>query len=101
MPTEFEKRVWKLLKKIQKGKVATYKQVAVALGKPKAARAVGNACRKNPFPVEVPCHRVVCSDGSVGDYSKGVRKKIELLRKEGIEIKNNKIAYFKKALRVF
>lgn len=96
MPTEFEKQVWKLLKKIPRGKITTYKQIATALHKPNAARAVGNACSKNPYAPRVPCHRVVCSDKRLGGYSKGIKKKIELLGKEGIEIKKGRVVDFKK-----
>lgn len=72
--------------------MATYAQIAKALGSPKSARAVGNALNKNPFPGErVPCHRVVRSDGTVGGFMSGTGKKIALLRREGVEMKNGKI----------
>ena len=90
----FNESVWKMLEKIPSGRVTTYKFLAIALGKPNAARAVGNACKANPFPVKVPCHRVVKSDGSIGGYSRGERAKIRLLRKEGIRVKNTKILDF-------
>lgn len=101
MPTEFESKVWLFLKKIPKGKITTYKQIALALRRPNGARAVGNACNRNPYAPKVPCHRVVRSDGKVGGYSKGVKRKIELLGNEGIEIKNNKIVGFEKYLFKF
>ncbi len=91
----FDEKVWKLLKKIPKGKVTTYKELAMALGKPMAARVVGNACNRNPFAPKVPCHRVVKSSGFVGEYTKGWKRKEALLRREGIKIKNHKILSFK------
>ncbi len=90
MKTFFDK-VMEATRLIPKGKVTTYGRIAEFIGKPKASRAVGNALNKNPTPIIVPCHRVVRSDGSVGGFASGPKKKIELLRKECIEIKNNKI----------
>lgn len=97
----FAIRVWALLKKIPRGKVSTYKQVAIALGNPNAARAVGNACRRNSNAPKVPCHRVVRSDGCIGGYSKGVKKKVGLLEKEGIEVNNGRIKNFQKSFSNF
>ena len=65
--TEFQIAVWKELLKIPKGKTKTYKEIAVAIGRPKSSRAVANACAQNPYAPDVPCHRVVRSDGSLGD----------------------------------
>ncbi len=83
--TKFQIKVWKYLKKIPKGKVKTYKEVAIAINKPKSARAVANACGKNPYSPKVPCHRVIRSDGTIGGFSgQGGRKaKKKLLKKEG------------------
>ena len=67
--TDFQIKVWKALKKIKKGEVKTYKEVAMAINRPKAARAVANACAKNPYAPEVPCHRVIRSDGTMGGFS--------------------------------
>ena len=80
--TKFQIKVWNELKNIPKGEVRTYK----AIGKPNSIRAVANACGKNPKPVEIPCHRVVRSNGYLGGYSGkgGLSKKLELLKKEGI-----------------
>ena len=80
----FEEKVWSQIKKIPRGKTVTYSEIARRIGMPKAARAVGNAVGKNPFPVVVPCHRVVRSDGKLGGYSGpgGIRRKRELLRRE-------------------
>ena len=84
--TKFQKKVWNYLKTIRKGSVKTYKQVAIAINRPKSARAVANAVGKNPFPTKIPCHRVIRSDGSLGGYSGkgGVKTKKLLLKREGI-----------------
>ncbi len=83
--TKFQIKVWKFLMKIPKGKVKTYKQVAIAIRNPRSARAVANACGKNPYAPKVPCHRVIRSDGSMGGYSGpgGIKTKKKLLKKEG------------------
>ena len=83
--TQFQLKVWSYLKKIPKGKLKTYAQVAKAIGKPKAARAVANAIGKNPFPPKIPCHRVIRSDGKLGGYSAkgGIKTKKKLLKNEG------------------
>ena len=83
--TDFQIKVWKFLKKIKKGKVKTYKEVAIAINKPKAARAVANACAKNPYAPRIPCHRVIRSDGTIGGFSApgGIKAKKKLLKKEG------------------
>jgi O-6-methylguanine DNA methyltransferase len=94
----FNEKVWFLLKKIPRGKVSTYKEIAKALGNPNSSRAVGNACNKNPFSPEVPCHRIVKSDGRLGGFAKGTKQKARLLEKEGIKIKNNRIMDFEKIL---
>ena len=83
--TKFEIKVWEEIKKIPKGSVKTYKEIASILGKPNSSRAVANACAKNPLIREIPCHRVIRSDGFLGGYSGkgGVKKKSELLIEEG------------------
>ena len=83
--TEFQQKAWEYLKKIPRGKVKTYFEVAKGIGKPLATRAVANAIGKNPYPIKIPCHRVIRSDGTLGGYSGkgGVKKKKELLTKEG------------------
>ena len=85
--TEFQIKVWKELSKIPKGEVRTYKQIAKSIGKPKSSRAVANACAKNPYPIVIPCHRVIRSDGLIGGYSGygGIKRKKELLQKEGLK----------------
>ena len=84
--TKFQLKVWKYLKTIPKGKVKTYKEVAIGINRPKSARAVANAVGKNPFAPKIPCHRVIRSDGSLGGYSGkgGVKTKKRLLKREGI-----------------
>ena len=86
--TKFQLRVWKYLTTIPKGSVRTYKQVAIAINCPKAARAVANACAKNPYAPKIPCHRVIRSDGGLGGYSGrgGIRQKLKLLRSEKVSI---------------
>jgi O-6-methylguanine DNA methyltransferase len=82
--TVFERKVWEELKKIPLGTTKSYKQIAKAIGRPNASRAVANACGKNPKPIEIPCHRVIKSDGSLGGYSAqgGVETKRKLLELE-------------------
>ena len=80
--TKFQKKVYQAVKTIPKGQVRTYGWVAKKIGRPKAARVVGNALNQNPFPVIVPCHRVVSSNG-LGGFARGLKKKRELLRSEG------------------
>ena len=84
--TKFQKKVWNYLKTIRKGTVKSYKEVAIAINRPKSARAVANAVGKNPFAPKIPCHRVIRSDGSLGGYSGkgGVKTKKLLLKREGI-----------------
>ncbi len=86
--SKFQLKVWKYLQKIPKGKVKTYKQVAIAIKRPKSARAVANACAKNPYAPKIPCHRVIRSDGALGGYSGkgGIKQKLRLLRSEKVAI---------------
>ncbi|MDP4012445.1 MAG: MGMT family protein [Candidatus Nanoarchaeia archaeon] len=88
----FTERVWEQLKLIPKGKVASYKTLSEAMNS-KAYRAVGSAVKKNPYAPGVPCHRVVKNNGEIGGYSGpgGVKRKIEILKKEGVEIIKNKV----------
>jgi len=87
--TKFQLKVWNYLKKIPKGKVKSYLDVAKAIGKPKAFRAVANAVGKNPYPPLIPCHRVIRSDGSLGGYSGkgGINEKRRLLFIEKANLK--------------
>jgi len=92
MITAFQHTIYEALKKVPKGRVTTYKELAHAVHS-KAYRAVGSAMRKNPFAPMVPCHRVINADGSVGNFSGkgGVKGKIAFLRKEGICVIQSKI----------
>ena len=82
--TKFQKKVWREISKIPKGKTKTYKEIAILIGNSKSFRAVANACGKNPYPISIPCHRVIKSDGSMGGYSAkgGVKRKKMLLASE-------------------
>jgi len=82
--TEFQIKVWEQIKKIPEGETRSYKEIAIAIGSPKSSRAVANACGKNPYPILIPCHRVIRSDGSLGGYSGlgGLSKKKHLIEKE-------------------
>ena len=86
--TKFQLKVWNYLKKIPRGSVKTYSQIAKDIGKPLAVRAVANAIRKNPYAPKIPCHRVIKSDGSLGGYSGkgGVNTKKKLLKNEGVTL---------------
>lgn len=106
MPKFYEK-VYEICRKVPEGKLTTYKALAEKLGS-KAYRAVGTAMNKNPHGIlnckgkdMVPCHRVVASSGHLHGFAHGLKKKAELLRKEGIKIKNNKIEDFEKVLYKF
>ncbi|MBI2129979.1 MGMT family protein [Candidatus Woesearchaeota archaeon] len=95
----FNDVVLAIVKKIPKGRITTYKEIGRALKrKGQIYRAVGRALHENKCPVIIPCHRVVKSDGSIGGYSRGIKKKINLLKKEGIEVKNNEIIDFEEKL---
>lgn len=88
-------KLYDLLSQIPKGKVTTYKALADELGT-KGYRAVGQIVGKNPNAPKVPCHRVVRSDGGLGGYAFGLKKKIELLSAEGVKISEGKVADFNK-----
>ncbi|MBI5732676.1 MGMT family protein [Candidatus Jorgensenbacteria bacterium] len=91
MTTLFAKKAYRVVKNIPKGKVSTYQAVARAIHKPRASRAVGHALKCNPYAPQVPCHRVIRSDGTVGGYARGAKKKIEFLKQEGIIVIGKKI----------
>lgn len=111
----FKERVFKVVSKIPRGAVMTYKEVAKAAGRPRAYRAVGNILHRNPRPmygprqglslpivkdspwrsnIAIPCHRVVKSDGEVGGYAAGNLRKVRLLKQEGIIIKRGCVENF-------
>jgi O-6-methylguanine DNA methyltransferase len=85
--TDFQKSVWRQMLKISTGKTKSYGEIASAIGKPKAVRAVGGACGANPVPVLVPCHRVLAANKKLGGFSGGLDWKRSLLTREGIEIR--------------
>ena len=89
--TQFERDVLVATFRIPKGKLSTYKRVAEKIGRPKSYRAVANALHKNPLWPVVPCHRVVCSDGSFGGPEKGAEGRRKRVAKEGVPIKNGKV----------
>lgn len=84
--TEFQKKVWKALCDIPYGEICSYKDIAIAVGSPKACRAVGMANHVNPIIIVVPCHRVIGSSGKIVGYGQGIDMQIHLLRLEGVEI---------------
>ena len=84
--TEFQKSVWRALLKIAPGKTKSYGEIARAIGRPKAVRAVGGACGANPIPVLVPCHRVLAANNKLGGFSGGLERKRSLLKREGVKI---------------
>ena len=95
--TPFEKKVFKTTERIPRGRVSTYGEIAKAIRKPRAARAVGNALNENCFK-KVPCHRVVKSDGRIGGFARGSKEKALMLEKEGVAIRNGRISDFKRLL---
>ncbi len=82
-PTAFEQAVYAVVRTIPRGQTRTYQWVANQMGKPGAVRAVGNALNRNPYAPQVPCHRVVRSDGTLGGFAGGCAKKLALLKQEG------------------
>ncbi len=84
--SDFENLVFTEIDKIPYGKTKSYKEIATAIGKPKSFRAVAKACGNNPTPIIRPCHRVICSDGSIGGYtpSGGIQLKSILLKIESL-----------------
>ena len=91
MITKFQSKVYKEVKKIPRGKTSSYKQIARKLKT--SPRAIGQDLKKN-FNPKIPCHRVIMSDGKIGCYNRGIRKKIKLLKAEGVKIILNKIHRF-------
>lgn len=84
--TPFQTSVWNAIYKIPFGKLKTYSEIAKEIGNPKAVRAVGSACGKNPIPVLIPCHRVIGKNNSLGGFGGGLKLKKYLLKNEGIEL---------------
>jgi len=90
---DFHQRCYQALLKVPAGKVTTYGELARAIGS-KASRAVGTAMANNQQLITIPCHRVVRSNGEIGQYANGSKKKAELLKSEGVSIENGKIINF-------
>jgi methylated-DNA-[protein]-cysteine S-methyltransferase len=88
---KLEHEVYKKLLQVPKGKVTTYSELAKAVGLKNGQRAIGRIMNKNPYPVIVPCHRVILSDGKIGGYAWGEKIKTKMLSKEGVKIKKGKI----------
>ena len=95
---KLEEKIYRKLLEVPPGYVTTYGELAKAINLKNGQRIVGQIMKKNPFPVIVPCHRVVKSDGTIGGYAYGIERKKYMLSKEGLEINNDKILDFKKNL---
>jgi methylated-DNA-[protein]-cysteine S-methyltransferase len=87
----FSVKVYEVVKKIPRGKVLTYKDVAKLAGSPRAFRAVGNVLNKNSDLKNIPCHRVIKSDGKIGGYKFGAKRKASLLKREGVVVKKGRV----------
>lgn len=98
---KLEEKVYKKLLEVPKGKVTTYGELAKAIGLKNGQRVIGRIMNKNPYPVIIPCHRVIKSDGKIGGYAWGEKVKAKMLSNEGIKIKNGKILDVKKDIYRF
>lgn len=98
---KLEEKVYKKLLEVPKGKVTTYGELAKAIGLKNGQRVIGRIMNKNPYPVIIPCHRVIKSDGKIGGYAWGEKVKAKMLSNEGIKIKNGKILNVKKDIYRF
>jgi methylated-DNA-[protein]-cysteine S-methyltransferase len=87
----FNEKVWAMTVRIPAGRLATYGQIAAALGSPRGARAVGNALNKNPYAPQVPCHRVVGSTGALTGFAGGIPMKRRLLEEEGVAVNGERV----------
>ena len=96
--TRFQSDCYEALKKVPKGKVITYAGLARMIGRPKAHRAVGSAMNKNPYAPQVPCHRVVKSNGDLGGFATDIEVKIKRLQEEGVMVSDKKIVDFRSTL---
>jgi len=98
---KIEEKIYRKLLQVPSGHITTYGDLAKAINLKNGQRVVGQIMKKNPFPVIVPCHRVVKYDGTIGGYMFGSERKKFMLSQEGLEINNNKISNFKKKLFQF
>ena len=96
---KLEEKVYKKLLEVPPGMVTTYRELSKAVGIKNGQRVIGRIMNKNPYPVIVPCHRVIKSDGKIGGYAWGEKIKISMLSKEGVKIKNGKIVDLKMIYR--
>ncbi len=96
-----EQKIYKKLLEVPKGQITTYGELAKAVGLKNGQRIIGKIMNKNPYPVIIPCHRVVMSTGKIGGYAYGEHIKIKLLNDEGIQIKNGKITDLKNKIYSF
>ncbi len=96
-----QQKIFKKLLEVPKGQITTYGELAKAVGLKNGQRAVGRIMNKNPYPVIIPCHRVVMSTGKIGGYAYGEHVKIKMLNDEGIKIENGKIMDLKNTLYRF
>ncbi len=96
---KLEDKVYKKLLEVPSGMVTTYRELAMAVGLKNGQRVIGRIMNKNPYPVIVPCHRVINSNGKIGGYAWGEKIKTNMLSKEGIKIKNGKIIDLKMIYR--
>jgi len=96
-----DKKIYKKLLEVPEGKITTYSELAKAVGFTNGQRAVGKIMNKNPYPVIIPCHRVVKADGKVGGYAYGEEIKKSMLEREGVKIKDGKILDWEKTIYRF
>jgi len=96
-----QQKIYKKLLKVPKGQITTYGDLAKAVGLKNGQRVVGQIMNKNPYPVIIPCHRVVMSTGKIGGYAYGEHVKTKMLNDEGIQIENGKIVNLKNTLYRF
>lgn len=96
-----EKKIYMKLLEVPKGKVTTYGELAKAVGMKNGQRVVGRAMNKNPYPALVPCHRVILTGGKIGGYAYGEKIKIHMLAREGVSVRNGKIADLEEKLHRF
>ncbi len=98
---KLEDKVYKKLLEVPPGKIITYGELAKAVGLKNGQRKIGQIMKNNPFPIIIPCHRVVKSDGTVGGYAFGIERKVNILSKEGIKTSKGKILDYKNRLFSF
>lgn len=98
---KLDEKVYKKLLEVPKGKITTYKEIAKAVGLDNGQRVIGRIMNKNPYPIIIPCHRVIKSDGKIGGYAWGQKVKTRMLSNEGIKIKKGKILDLEKTIYRF